>query len=403
MRLLTEKMTPTAKVKEGKVRTCVFRSHGRWFGIDGNVCTLYEVNQAEAATLSSLDKSTSVWRSPFEPSEIRKPVDPSFVVINITDKCNLDCKYCFAEHGDQSLPDETVSKAIKFASGDKPKVGFFGGEPLLEWQRIKGAVIRYEANNTKPIQWHLTTNATLLTLEIAKQLARLDFSIIVSLDGPKDIHEQSRGNSFDKVMAGLEYLKTANLKRVTVRGTYTPDNLRLVERGKFYTMLLKQGLARSVALEPVSLAKGQTWTGSGLHGELEVFSEYLVAAPKRILLKRLSSPYDAIIKRLREGKPHVYNCGAGNGYISISPDAKIHACHRLDSEIGTFASGFDNNRDGWINRCLPKDCSECWARYVCGGGCHAAHTFEQSMEHCTPMKMIIKECAWLINAMGSTT
>ena len=62
----------------------------------------------------------------------------------------------------------------------------------------------------------------------------------------------------------------------------------------------------------------------------------------------------------------------------MSATGQLSACHRFVGDdrgaMGDVVSGPDNEvravwlRDRHVDRQSP--CSECWARYLCGGGCH---------------------------------
>ena len=84
------------------------------------------------------------------------------------------------------------------------------------------------------------------------------------------------------------------------------------------------------------------------------------------------------MQEIHRGTHRPYPCGAGAEYLGVSADGKLAACHRFvedpDGVMGTLASGVDRVRQTrWLNerhvhRQAP--CRSCWARYLCGGGCH---------------------------------
>ena len=99
--------------------------------------------------------------------------------LHIAHDCNLACRYCFAEegeyHGRRALMSYEVGrKALDFliansGSREHLEVDFFGGEPLLNWEVVKGLV---EYGRSKEEAFHkrfrftLTTNGVLLNDEI---------------------------------------------------------------------------------------------------------------------------------------------------------------------------------------------------------------------------------------------
>jgi uncharacterized protein len=72
-------------------------------------------------------------------------------------------------------------------------------------------------------------------------------------------------------------------------------------------------------------------------------------------------------------------CGAGCEYLVVTPGGDIYPCHQFIGENGFYMGNVNNGRiDRTIvdrfrqNRLKDKQCRFCWARYFCGGGCHAA-------------------------------
>ena len=70
------------------------------------------------------------------------------ICLNVTEECNLACRYCFTEHHPNFITLQVAKDAAtwlynnaKIASQIKekeiiPTIGFFGGEPTLMWDSI---------------------------------------------------------------------------------------------------------------------------------------------------------------------------------------------------------------------------------------------------------------------------
>lgn len=127
------------------------------------------------------------------------------VTLEITERCNLRCKYCIyneddkshREFGENEMSFETAKKAIDFAnlhSGNKINIGFYGGEPLLRYKFIQRC-IEYTKQNVKKeeLRMSMTTNGTLMTKERSDYFAGIDkFRVTFSVDGPKKVHDENR-------------------------------------------------------------------------------------------------------------------------------------------------------------------------------------------------------------------
>jgi uncharacterized protein len=113
---------------------------------------------------------------------------------------------------------ETAKKAIDFLlrhSVDSPSVnvGFYGGEPLLEFDLIKQAIEYCKKLFVgKELTFNLTTNGTLLTKEKILFLEEQGVILTISLDGPKEINDINRvfkngEGTFDSVMTAIQLVR----------------------------------------------------------------------------------------------------------------------------------------------------------------------------------------------------
>lgn len=99
------------------------------------------------------------------------------VTLQLTQNCNFRCSYCHYTsntgnqrlHANRKMPLDMAKDAILFLrehSLDVPEVyiGFYGGEPLLEFDMLEELVLFAEKELAgKKINYTLTTNAVLLT------------------------------------------------------------------------------------------------------------------------------------------------------------------------------------------------------------------------------------------------
>ena len=74
-------------------------------------------------------------------------------------------------------------------------IGFYGGEPLLEFELLKRIVLFCETLDDSVVatpRFNVTTNGTLLTDEVIHFLVGHRFNVTISLDGPKHVHDRYR-------------------------------------------------------------------------------------------------------------------------------------------------------------------------------------------------------------------
>lgn len=151
----------------------------------------------------------------------------SHIILQVTQGCNLRCKYCIyseqanphqRSHSSKRMSWETAKRGIDFlyehsVDSQEITVGFYGGEPLLELPLIK-RVIAYTRKKFagKKVSFSMTSNGTLLTDDIIRFLSKENLRLMISLDGPKEIHDKNRvfvdgTGSFDTLMKNVRRIK----------------------------------------------------------------------------------------------------------------------------------------------------------------------------------------------------
>ena len=334
------------------------------------------------------------------------PFPLSTVVLNVTNQCNLSCKYCY-EFGEdrvanpegkpEFMSEETAQAAVDHLLANSPgrrsvHVTFFGGETLLNFKVVRSTIqyAQLRAREAgKYVDFSLTTNATLLTPAVIDFLAENRVGITISIDGPREMHDQFRvftggRGSYDiivpKVRALLEKHKT---RPIGARVTLTSQ---VVDVLKIYRHLKNDLGFHEVGFAPVTTSPVRLYSigGTGLDVVLAQFQtlarEYLEHA-LRDEHHGFSNVTDTL-SELHQGISKSHPCGAGLGLLGVGPSGDIAPCHRfVDSDrhrLGHISTGIDHAKQtdfldrGHINS--KVDCHTCWARPVCSGGCyHEAH------------------------------
>lgn len=140
----------------------------------------------------------------------RIPENGGRVLWEITNTCNYHCSYCIfsseAKKYEDELTTDEVKRAIKeLKENNFTYIKFTGGEPFTREDMTE--ILKYA--NKLGFDMDISTNASLITDEIAKKLKNINFPMVhVSLDGnDKTSHEYVRGeNTFERTLRGIRYL-----------------------------------------------------------------------------------------------------------------------------------------------------------------------------------------------------
>lgn len=315
--------------------------------------------------------------------------------LNVAHACNMKCRYCFAGQGDFGLQPSLMSLEIARLAVDflvanskgrrQLEVDFFGGEPLLVADMLK-ELVQYcrmlEQTHDKKFAFTLTTNTLLLDNNIADWLVANQIGIIMSLDGRPEVNDRHRPlatgqGSYAIIVPKIQDMIARQPDSYYVRGTFSREN---PDFASDLDHLVQLGF-HSVSLEPaVGPDNGYAIQPSDLPQVLQEY-ERLTDLLADYADQDLPVQFYHYNLDLQKGpciSKRVTGCGAGLEYLAITPEGDIYPCHQLVGESG-FCMG--NVRAGTWRQELrsvfassqleDKDCKRCWARYFCGGGCHA--------------------------------
>jgi len=316
--------------------------------------------------------------------------------LNVAHACNMKCSYCFASQGDFGMNAclmslETAKQALDFLmqkSGDikNLEVDFFGGEPLLVAPMLKELVLygrELEQQWNKNINFTLTTNALLLNEEMIQFVLDQKLGVILSLDGRPETNDRHRmlndgSGSYDIIVPNIRKMVDSQPASYYVRGTFSKKNL---DFAKDLQHIVDLGF-NSVSLEPaVGADNGYSIQEEDLPAVLQ---EYERLTDLLYAYQQAGEPVDFFHFNLDLQKgpclaKRVSGCGAGMEYLVVTPTGDIYPCHQFVGEEQFLMGNIwvdslnEEIRKGFAHNHLQNkaECRACWARYFCGGGCHA--------------------------------
>ncbi|KLO22479.1 radical SAM/SPASM domain-containing protein [Marinitoga sp. 1155] len=313
------------------------------------------------------------------------------LVLNIAQKCNMKCIYCFADngtYGNTSLMNfETVKLALEKLYNnnfEQLSISFFGGEPLLNFKLIKKIVEYIEKNFDQKPAYNITTNGTLLNEKIAKFMKKYDFKVMISIDGDEREHNllrplKNKEDSFKKTIEGIKLLEKYEIPYIT-RMTVTKFNQ---DFDNFWIKYNFKNIVRAfVAPEDYTLLPD-------LREYNKKIESYISGEDKTISGIILSS-INVRKNRIKNKNQLVINCFGGVREVSLSADGNLYMCHRATGNEKYYIGNiFKNTHDEIIKSAYKlfnkimvgiesEKCNKCWARNLCGGGCHLKNDLQKT-------------------------
>jgi uncharacterized protein len=391
---------PEAHLFDTALGQHIFVADGsRLFDADSSLFEEFESAMASnnAREIAALLKKAGLDGPPLVDDVPLAPPPIHALSLAVAQKCNLGCTYCYAQQGAfggdaKNMSRNDAERAVHLlvdgaAPGARLNLAFLGGEPLVNRSVLRDATllaVELAGRRGNPITFSITTNGTLLTEEDALFFEEHGFAVTISLDGPREAHDALRPykngrGSFDAIMRRVQPLLDGQHRmQVSARVTVTPSNLEL-------RRVLDQFVAagfHSVGFSPMLSAP--TGHGEMQAAELKVMLGEMIDCGREFERRALAGeryPFANMVnalKEIRRGTHRPYPCGAGAGYLGVSADGELAACHRFVGDaagaMGTLTDGVDLKRQAeWLTQRhvhTQEPCRGCWARYLCGGGCH---------------------------------
>lgn len=244
----------------------------------------------------------------------------SSLTFYLTDDCNFHCKYCYQTKGKEYLPVQTLEKALIFffpLLTDRSEVNFYGGEPLLAFDRIIRAaetISTLHEKSKKIVKYSLTTNGSYGSQDILDFLNKHRFSVELSFDGLVHNRQREKGSSRKTLNTLKELLHYPDIQ-VEVNSVFTPCTVEMLYESIKYILNL------GVPSLNFSLSTIESWDDDSLEKykiELVKLSEFLLKTFK----KRGNCPVTNF-KMLKRGS---FSCAAGSDRFVVAPNGNVWGC-----------------------------------------------------------------------------
>lgn len=290
--------------------------------------------------------------------------------------CNFRCWYCYESHKPKTtMPDDVILKTKKFLENisnhfKNIEMSFFGGEPLLEFNRIVMPLsdhLRILADS-KGISYNIsfTTNGYLITNDIVDKLKNFNVSLLqITLDGNEECHNKVRTssteNSFRKIINNIHKLAKAKLP-VLIRINVTNENITgALEVPRFFDDLnIKEKRYLHVIVQ-------QVWQDSSndiLDNIWELYSRFyeygIMPWPRKFNFIKDICYADRLHSAIINYNGNIHKCTAMDFEDNLS-DGILNENGEFDTLLA-FNQRMQKRKNNRI-------CDTCRIRPICNGGC----------------------------------
>ncbi len=305
----------------------------------------------------------------FNENKIRFGDQYYYLVLQPTLACNFRCTYCYEEHREDCLDDILSERILKYIDNISKRVkhlriGWFGGEPLLELNRII-TFTREAKEICKRNNCHysatITTNGYLLNEETISCLEELSIgSVQVTVDGYKKYHDEKRmlengEGTYDIISENLKKLSYKNIK-INLRVNADEENYNNII--EIYNIIPKEN-RRKCSINMSNLFKN--------NGKLDFYDLYLNAINKGYAFYNTTNSFMTCEVCVKNG-------------ITIEPTCEVVPCSMASEKGYTFGKIDEHGNLIMENKNFfyglknttalkSKKCAECIMLPMCMGKC----------------------------------
>ena len=281
-------------------------------------------------------------------------------IIKVTSACNLSCTYC--SEGLRQLENLNIETYKRFVDGI-PKllrhVGqknvdiiWHGGEPLLIGKQWITEAIEYtnEVLSDFEISYSIQTNATLIDEEWIQIFKEFDFSIGISLDGYKELHDQYRiakngQGTYETIITNIKSLKSQGIPASLLMVL----NSTVIDLDKLWNTLEDLNLNLKIQpVVPIGNAENQLVETNNIYNNYSTVLKYifkkLLTSHMDITVQPISNLLTTILTNNSIGECS-YNGTCTRNIITLYPNGDVGFCGRMTNENKSYIYGNILNHD----------------------------------------------------------
>lgn len=293
------------------------------------------------------------------------------IQITITERCNLNCVYCYENDRNTNIMSIDLAKEIiiksfnEYSNIDFLEFDFHGGEIALAFDFIKELCEWTWSNKWNvPYIFHATTNGTLIHGDILNWFSSnaKRFSLGLSLDGNKYMHDLNRSCSYDLI--DLDFF-ARTYPYQPIKMTISPQTLPYLCNGVID--IYSKGFLLSA-----NLAYGMEWDDNKLkaiyQSQLLELANWHLENPNNDLTSLI---VDRGLSRLgyyihhNQMQLHHKWCGTGENMCCYSVDGDKLPCQMFNSSSNTHYCKELLSQNNWIDIQVSDECKNCPILSIC--------------------------------------
>lgn len=304
--------------------------------------------------------------------------------VNPTLGCNFRCWYCYEQHDGMPMMDnatlQSLFRLVENKLGEMKglkelSLSFFGGEPLLGYDRVVRPLIEFCSvecsRRSIELRVHFTTNGFLLNPARVEYLARYKATFQITLDGDRNTHDTVRftsggKGSYDTIMRNITKLADVGC-HVIMRINYTAANLASVHCIPDDMRNMAEESRKNIRVDLQRVWQDSSGAGDELADEIESladrFTECGLAVSDHALWNNSLSPCYADYRHqmLINYNGDVFKCTArdfseANSLGRLIPSGEIKWKKNMPEDYLTL-------------KLSRPECRECRIAPLCGSGC----------------------------------
>ena len=320
------------------------------------------------------------------------------IFLTLTGACNCNCPYCFAhdcytnsfmKKDDIPLIMDFISQQLQYHRSTLLNIDFFGGEPLLCEDVYLELMKRIQTLCDKwgvKVAFQFYSNGTIRPLVGFAAFKNYDVTYLITLDGPKDMHDKLRPmknghSSFSLITNNLLELKKENIKAV-IRINFGKTSYVHIPA------LLDEIISLGLLNFPIEFYPVQNMSQSSAE-----YEDAVSAAESKRITEFLWNEAEkkGIRMETRTTTTNCYCSAFTNSMFVVDPNLYVYKCALLQCDkkfsIGNLKEDTDFERDSvfydWLNYdpSVEKGCRDCICLPICAGGCGGSGTFRYGTHH----------------------